>query len=124
MVNGTVVTGPKVIYYNEILVETQTPFVLGDLNRMGAVVCKSTDRAGAGWHLTTGQVVTDASLERLTQDFKQIKNGDIPSLSRLSTNRENIHRTGEITNGLWYCGFATSNPEDRTVIGIYSPGGG
>ena len=106
--NGTVITGPVFIYQDEILVDTEEPFTIGDHNRNGSLVCSWSNNVH--WRTPSGQVAFGYSAEN--REFKQISTGNA---SRLSANREGIAVITERRNGLWTCrGFNPPIP-----VGIY-----
>ena len=122
--NGSTITGPVLIYLDEILVDSHTTTDIGDPNRPGALICRSEDRATVSWHFTDGILVTVAPTPSSTT-FKQVKSGTgvIPGVSRLSLNRENIDRTDNRTNGLWHCRLNTGSTYDEQVdVGIFNRG--
>ena len=127
-INGSVVSDPVLIYFDEIHLDPLTTSrdysveVPGDI---GAVVCRSNSSSRVGWHLTTGANVTDSGSSHSSHDFKQIRTtGDtIPSLSRLSRNREGINRADSLINGLWHCRL-NGNTRGQISVGIYSRGQG
>lgn len=129
--NGSAVSLPVLIYIDEIHIDMGT-VELGVPGDIGTVVCRSESRARVGWHLTTGQPVTDhdATLRDPTpRDFKQIRTSEAvtPSQSRLSLNRRGIERTDALTNGLWLCrlnGIGEGTFEEQVDVGIYQRGGG
>ena len=110
--NGTVITGPVFIYQDEILVDTEQPFTIGDRNRNGSLVCSWPNGGATGeWRTPSGQIPFGYIAE--DREIKQIRTGNA---SRLSANREGIAVITERRNGLWTCrGF---NPS--ITVGIYS----
>ena len=109
--NGTVITGPVFIYQDEILVDTEEPFTIGDRNRNGSLVCSWPNGAATGvWRTPSGQIVAGYIAE--DREIKQIHTGNA---SRLSANREGIALLRFLHNGLWTCrGFNPPIP-----VGIY-----
>ena len=109
--NGTVITGPVFIYQDEILVDTEQPFTIGDRNRNGSLVCSWPNGAATGeWRTPSGQIPAGYIAEN--REFKQIRTGNA---SRLSANREGIAVITERRNGLWTC--REFNPP--IPVGIY-----
>ena len=115
--NGTSITGPVLIYQDELVVDnraspTATP------TRDGTLICTSRDQHSVNWHVPD-------RVSSATDDFRQIRteSGVTPSVSRLSALREDVSRDDDVTNGLWTCRlneeFSTSIP-----VGIYGRGGG
>ena len=131
--NGTTITGPVLIYLDEILVDDHTTTAIGNPNRPGALICRSEDTARVSWHYTDG-IFVDTAPTSSTSTFKQIRTGEgvIPSVSRLSLNREGVVRTDPRTNGLWHCRLNAmgvresqgSTYDEQINVGIYSRGGG
>ena len=106
--NGTVITGPVFIYQDEILVDAEEPFTIGDRNRNGSLVCSWFNYVH--WRTPSGQVAAGYIAEH--REIKQIHTGNV---SRLSANREGIVFINEHRNGLWTCrGSLTPVP-----VGIY-----
>lgn len=122
--NGSTITGPVLIYLNEILVDSYDTVDIGDPNRPGVLICRSEDRARVGWHFTDG-VTVPAAPTVSSESFKQIRTGEevIPSLSRLSLNSEGINQADTRTNGLWHCRLndnGTSSYDAQISVGIFS----
>ena len=126
--NGSTITGPVLIYLDEILVDSHNTTEIGDPNRPGALICRSEDRARVSWHFTRGSIVGGST-------FKQIRTGAevTPSLSRLSGNRENAEATAVDFNGVWHCRLNAfgvrddhedSGYEEQINVGIFSRGDG
>ena len=106
--NGTVITGPVFLYQNEILVDTEEPFRIGDRNRNGSLVCSWS--SNIHWRTPSGQILSEMIMKN--REIKQISTGNV---SRLSADREGIALMNEIRNGLWTChGFNPPIP-----VGIY-----
>ena len=103
LINGSSVTGPVLIYQDEILFDNVTlPLTIGDPNRSGALVCRSENSArNVRWHLPHHPQVTIAMAGQEYHSFKQILGN--ASLSRLSINEEGIARDDGVSNGLWTC---------------------
>ena len=113
--NGTSITGPVLIYKDEILVDDpELPFSIGNPNRGGALICRSENQASVGWYLTNGRLVS-------VGDFKQIKT-EQENVSRLSGNREGIAQGESYANGLWTC--RDSRLSEVIPVGIYEREGG
>lgn len=128
--NGTAITGPVLIYLDEILVDSHNTTDIDDPNRSGALICRSDDRARVSWQFTDGTFVTTAPTTSRTT-FIQIRTGEgvIPSVSRLSLNRESITRNDGEVNGELHCGLNADHSQSAAIyrevqVGIYSRGGG
>ena len=120
--NGSDITGPVLIYHDEILVEDTGPFTIGDPSRNGSLVCRHSSEAQVGWHTPNGSWVHGPS-QLNNFDFKQIRTGDdvTPSMSRLSLNREGIGHNDSFANGLWSCRL-NGQYSGAISVGIYGRG--
>lgn len=102
--NGTAITAPVLIYHEEVLADPEPPYLLGDdLNRTGALVCRSESRTRAAWRYTDGEFFDDVTIRMNPRGgYQQIRsdNVTVPSVSRLS--RVSPTAANEI-NGLWTC---------------------
>ena len=118
------VTGPRMIYLDEILVNSVCPTTaeIGDPNRPGALVCRSEDRAVVSWYITTERDMILSAESTQSSDFRQITTppGQIPSISRLYMTREGVYRTDALTNGLFRC----RDVSQEIHVGLYSRGNG
>ena len=109
--NGTVITGPVFIYQDEILVDTEQPFTIGDRNRNGSLVSSWPNGAATvKWRTPSGQVPAGYIAEN--REIKQIRTGNV---SRLSANSKGIALMNEDRNGLWTC----RGPFTPVPVGIY-----
>ena len=123
--NGTTLTGPTLIYLDEILVDgTDTQnLTIGDPNRPGALVCRSETRPQAEWRDALGDAFQPIPF--YTGDIQQIRNSEnIPNLSRLSRRTEIIE---SFLNGLFTCRVNVVNDLEDTLanfvhVGIYIRG--
>ena len=118
--NGTTITGPELIYQDEIISDNRVNVETDDpLN--GTLICRHETQAQVGWHFANGQALTTD----LNFHFRQRRTGTsaTPSVSRLTTNRPNQPFENIIANGLWTCRldgvFNSAIP-----VGIYIRGGG
>ncbi len=127
--NGTTITGPVLIFSDEIPVDLNAN-TIGDPNRPGALICRSEDGARVSWHYTNGLIVRGPEG---TDTFKAIsREGVTPSLSQLLLNRENTERTNPNLNGVWHCQLNAMGNRDgdgasydeQMNVGIFSRGGG
>ena len=82
---GALVTGPILIYHDEVRLDGNDNPMLGDLDGPGALVCRSQTRPRVNWRDARGQLFGDTDSGHL-EDINQIRNGveDVPSFSRLS----------------------------------------
>ena len=118
--NGTTITGPVLIFQDELVRDDCTNVLATPMD--GTVICRSKNQAIVGWHFANGQLVSGSGT---TNHFGQrrTKSSAIPSVSRLTTNRPDEALTSAEGNGLWTCrlngGFGTAVP-----VGIYARGGG
>ena len=112
--NGTSITGPVLIYQDELVVDNSTDTTTTN----GTLLCTSQDQAGVDWYSPAGVSISG------TGNFRQINlKTDSESVSRLSANREDVSNDGDGANGLWTCRLNGSAPIPIPV-GIYSRGGG
>ena len=128
--NGTSITGPILIYHDEIGSNSTIP-TDENSNGPGDLVCRSASIGRTFWRDPTGITVPTSTSE----DFYNVRtpNADPqthPYLSQLST-MDYLDSTDSTINGLWICplGF-TGDIEDQDVIdsfiyvGIYSRNSG
>ena len=128
--NGTTITGPILIYHDEIGSNSTIPT---DENSdfPGDLVCRSESIGRTFWRHPTGASVSNS----INDDFYQVRTPlsdpqTHPFLARLST-IDSLDSTDSAINGLWICplGF-TGNIEVQDVIdsfiyvGIYSRNSG
>ena len=118
--NGTNITGPALIFHDEVLLGTGSETV-GDPNRAGALVCRSDDEARAGWHFPDGTLVNDFAALR-TSYFQQIRTEDMvtPSLARL-LRTGSYPLTSVSANGHWSCRI-NGDRRSQIPIGLYYRG--
>ena len=121
--NGTVITGPIMIYHDEILLDQDTVPTVENTNDPGDLVCKSGHHKEACWRLSSGMIVP-------TSGQVQSSSGSLPSLSQLST-IEDLTSTDPQYNGLWVCVLQNDtviNEQDLidnfVYVGIYSRNSG
>lgn len=108
--NGTIVTGPLLIYFDELPLES-CPAPLGDLNRPGALVCRSENqllatwacpfRCGGTYLISTGRVLPYA-----VQVIRRVDNPSIngPGYNGLRNCRLGDERNGSIPVGVYQRG--------------------
>ena len=99
------------IYQDELIPDNRTSLDAPAIN--GTLICRSGNQARVGWHLPRGILVN----VNPNGDFMQRRTspGVIPSVSKLSVNRNNIRRIDDITNGLWTCRL---NSNSTVAVGI------
>ena len=118
--NGTLITGPVLIYQDEILVN---PFASLSISSSlpNSLVCMS-GQMRVFWHLPNSDLVNITISLIPSGDFKQYRSA-AGNVSGLSSNRAGIIRTDAGTNGLWTCRL---NGEARGAVpvGIYVRVGG
>ena len=127
--NGSAVTGPVLIYHDELLLDLEpssAPLNETGINVPGALVCRSEDAetGRASWRLTDGRFfhdTTQRSGENLQQ--RRTESGDFPSLSRLSRGVESFEETDPQFNGLWICRTEHSDEHQFIHVGLYNRGG-
>ena len=120
--NGTTISGPVLIYQDELVVDTRTTVTGAPID--GTLECRSEDQARAGWHFQGGSPVLTTST---SGDVRQIRTPSqvTPSVSRLTVNREDLRRIDDFTNGLWTCRLNRNRVSPTPVpVGIYARAGG
>ena len=128
--NGTNITGPILIYHDEIASDTTIP-TYWNSNGPGDLVCRSASIGRTFWRTPTGASISS----NINEDFYQVRTPlsdpqTYPFLARLST-IDFLDLTDSTINGLWICplGF-TGNIAEQDVIdsfiyvGIYSRNSG
>ena len=118
--NGTSITGPVLIYQDELIVDNRTSHTATPTSN-GTLICTSQDQHRVGWHLPGGTKIREDG----TGDFRQIRTGSgvAPSVSRLSVNREDVSRDDAVTNGLWTCRLNGSPGIPPSIpVGMYGRG--
>ena len=127
--NGTRITGPVLIYHDEIKVDPGPTYSLGDLAAPGALVCTSQTRARAGWRRADHEFFDDVSGQVSTTVLNQVRTGStaVPSLTRLSRDNEGVNPGVGNQNGLWCCRVQSMGDEADVVAnfvfaGVYRRG--
>ena len=125
--NGTDITGPTLIYHDEILLDHNTIPTVENSNGTGDLVCKSENHEEARWRRSNGRFAP------ISGDYQRVQSpaGSLPSLSRLST-IEDLTSTDPQYNGLWVCvlwntdgGLSDQDLIDSFVyVGIYTRNSG
>lgn len=114
--NGAIITGPILIYHDEIVMDTGPSYLIGDPNRQGALICSCEMGIGAAWYFSNGSMLNNI-VDSNIGVFQQIKT---PSLSRVS---HNSMQTDATFNGLLHC-RCNSSAEEQITVRIYQRGGG
>ena len=128
--NGTTITGPILIYHDEIGFDTAVP-TDANSNGPGDLVCRSASAGRAFWRSPFGTPTgTDVN-----GDFYQVRTPIVenmpdtfPFLSRLST-IDTLDSTDPEINGLWFCAFGGADTVQDAIdsyiyVGIYSRNSG
>ena len=117
--NGTTITGPVLIFQDELVRDDRTDVLATPLD--GTLICRSENTATIGWHFANGGTLS------ITSDFhfrqRQTGTGVTPSVSRLSTNQPTQVDTRALANGLWTCRL-NEGASGAVPVGIYARGGG
>ena len=119
--NGTTITGPVLIYQDELIVDNHLNVL--DSPENGTVICRSENQYRAGWHFANGDQLSSRSVNFI--HFRQRRTGQTatPSVSRLTTNLYDMNLLVTAANGIW-----TSQLNNSTIgaipVGIYARGGG
>ena len=116
--NGTTITGPILIYHDEIVFDTTVP-TDENSNGPGDLVCRSENHERALWRNPDGRSVFSSG------NYRRVDSDGLPSLSRLSTPNELI---GSDVNGLWICQVTNSDTsllerdilDNFNYVGIYN----
>lgn len=119
--NGTNITGPVLIYQDEILANDtgiSGSDLTVDLDNNGSLVCRAESQTVVGWRTPLDRRVSSDD----DNDFKQIRTaaGENPSISRLSLTRAGVSRDDRASNGLWTCRL--SGTEELVHVGVYGRG--
>ena len=127
--NGTTLTGPTLIYHDELILDGMNPQPLdiGDPNRPGALVCRSETRPRAAWRRTNGEFFMDTTSR--VRHIQQIRTNStaVPSLSRLSRGSTAVDLNPNF-NGLFTCRVqVVGNDTEDTLanfvhVGVYARG--
>ena len=132
--NGSTITGPILIYHDEIVSDTAIP-TDENSNGPGDLVCRSASIGRTFWRYPTGRTVDPGTSADFNADFYSVRTPSTdpqthPFLAQLSTINY-LGTTDSTINGLWICplGF-TGNIDSQDVIdsfiyvGIYSRNSG
>ena len=125
--NGTIITGPILIYHDEITNDLTTVPTVENSNGPGDLVCRSENHEEARWREPSGFSAPRSG------NYRQVNSAaGVPSLSRLSTPNRDQEPTNSnvIVNGLWICQLYNSSIPDEDIltnfnyVGIYNRGDG
>ena len=87
---------PSLIYHDELILDGMNPrpTSIGDVNRQGALVCRSETQPQVSWKYTDGNFFPDTNTR--IGDIQQIRTDamSVPSLSRLSRGSEAVSTVG------------------------------
>ena len=117
--NGTTITGPVLIFQDELVRDDRTNVLATP--RDGTLICRSENQAHVDWGFANGVFISSSTTNHFRQ--RRTSSSATPSVSRLTTNRPDEALTGAEANGLWRCrlngGLSTAVP-----VGIYARGEG
>ena len=125
--NGTRITGPVLIYHDEIIVDPGPTYSFGDIAAPGALVCTSETTARASWRRSDHLFIGDVTSRPIsTTNLNQIRTAAdaTPNRGRLSRDNENVNPSAPNQNGLWCCRIGSNNPEGFVFVGVYRRGMG
>ena len=125
--NGTRITGPVLIYHDEIIVDPGPTYLFGDNAAPGALVCTSESSTRASWrgsdHLFFGDVATRPISTTILNQIRTAATAT-PNRGRLSRDNENVNPSAPNQNGLWCCRIAGVNTAGFVFVGVYHRGMG
>ena len=105
--NGTRITGPVLIYHDEIIVDPGPTYSIGNIAAPGALVCTSETTQRASWrradHRFFGDVDRDGGISTTVLDQIRTPSSATPNRGRLSRDNENVNPSAANQNGLWCC---------------------
>ena len=117
--NGTTITGPVLIFQNELVRDDRTNVLATPVN--GTVICRSENQAQVGWHFANGVFISSSTTNHFR--MRRTSTSATPSVSRLTTNRPDEALTSAAANGLWTCRL-NAGITTAVSVGIYARGGG
>ena len=123
--NGTRITGPVLIYHDEIIVDPGPTYSFGDIAAPGALVCTSETGERASWRRADHAFFSDVDRGAIsTTVLNQIRTAATatPNRGRLSQPSENVNPSDANQNGLWCC-RVSANPA-FVFAGVYRRGMG
>ena len=123
---GNLVTGPILIYHDELRLDGNDNPMLGDVDGQGALVCRSQTRPRVFWRNTAGADFPDTETSGGRNDINQIRSGpnDVPSISRLSRGTT-TSPTDNLFDGLLLCRLNTEGDVHDVLanfryVGLYN----
>ena len=124
--NGTRITGPVLIYHDEIIVDPGPTYSIGNIAAPGALVCTSETAARASWRRSDHEFFGDVDGGVIsTTVLNQIRTAATatPNRGRLSRHNENVNPSDPNQNGLWCCRVLGHDPA-FVFAGVYRRGMG
>ena len=128
--NGTTITGPMLIYHDEIGSDTAVP-TDENSDGPGDLVCRTASTGRTFWRRPIGASASN----NINDDFYQVRTPFIysepqtyPFLAQLST-IDTLDSTDPEFNGLWFCSFGGADTVQDAIdsfiyVGIYSRNSG
>ena len=120
--NGTAITGPILIYHDEIDSDNTAVPTDENSNGPGDLVCRSASIGRTFWRRPVGGSATLDTTANFYQVRSRTDPDSRPFLARLST-IDALDSTDPEINGLWFCTFGGSI-ESFIYVGIYSRNSG
>ena len=130
--NGTNITGPMLIYHDEIVSDNTAIPTDANSNGPGDLVCRTASIGRTFWRRPIG----GSASHNMNDDFYQVRTPvpdstmfTFPFLAQLST-IDTLDSTDSEFNGLWFCVFGATGVVDQDAIdsyiyvGIYSRNSG
>ena len=107
--NGTTITGPILIYHDEIVSDATVPTVptVENSDGPGDLVCRSENHKTAHWRNPDGRTVPESG------NYTRVDSAGLPSLSQLFTPNE---LTGSNFSGLWICHVAIKRGRNIDIL--------
>ena len=121
--NGTRITGPVLIYHDEIIVDPGPTYSVGDIGAPGALVCTSETTARASWRRADHAFFSDVDGGAISATvLNQIRTpaSANPNRGRLSRDNENVNTSAANQNGLWCCRVSANTA--FVFAGVYRRG--
>ena len=129
--NGTAITGPMLIYHDEIDSDNTAVPTDANSNGPGDLICRTASIGRTFWRRPVGL----SASSNTNTDFYQVRTpvtltdpDTYPFLARLST-IDTLDSTDPEFNGLWFCAFGGAGVEQDAIdsfiyVGIYSRNSG
>ena len=123
--SGTGITGPVLIYHDEIIVDPGPTYSFGDISAPGALVCTSENSRRASWRSSDHAFFGDVNGAVSTTNLNQIRTPRTatPNRGRLSRDNENVNPSAPNQNGLWCC-RVSGDDSALAFTGVYRRGMG